>query len=193
MPRNGFAGAATWMRAVCRRSITPFQLEASANAPWTRTTVRGPLDGCSDMRAPSLVGIDFDDGTSKRFWCFLWKVVADAAPDRAVRISARELAGIGIRELAAVPVVAGPAAFGGEVKLVPPLKLGLRRQRELADRLTPDQVAAHGNERLAALRPQRRHDVGRPRAPVEACDDRVIDLERVHQGYGIEGEGRRLP
>src|SRR5829696_7283909 len=48
------------MPAACRRSITPLQLEASANAPWTRTTVRGALDACSDTRAPSLVGIDVD-------------------------------------------------------------------------------------------------------------------------------------
>ena len=27
--------------AACSRSITPFQLEASAKAPWTRTTVSG--------------------------------------------------------------------------------------------------------------------------------------------------------
>src|SRR5215207_2844466 len=97
MPRNGFPGAVTWMPAACTRSITALQLEASANAPWTRTTVRGARDVCSDTRAPSLVGIDVDDGVGKRFRCFLWKVVADSALDRAVRIPARELAGVGTR------------------------------------------------------------------------------------------------
>src|SRR5215211_1689341 len=91
MPRNGFAGAVTWMPAACRRSITPLQLEASANAPWTRTTVRGALDGCSGTRVlSSSVGIDFDDGVGKRSLRFLRDVVADAALDRAVRIPGRE-------------------------------------------------------------------------------------------------------
>ena len=40
MPRSGFAGAVTAKPAAWRRSTTPFQLEASAKAPWTRTTVR---------------------------------------------------------------------------------------------------------------------------------------------------------
>src|SRR5215217_6563538 len=90
MPRNGFAGAVTWMPAACRRSITALQLEASAKAPWTRTTVRGARDVCSDTRAPSLVGIDFEGGVGKRSLRSLRDVVADAALDRAVRIPGRE-------------------------------------------------------------------------------------------------------
>jgi hypothetical protein len=39
IPRSGLAGAVTSTPFVCSRSITPFQLEASANAPCTRTTV----------------------------------------------------------------------------------------------------------------------------------------------------------
>jgi hypothetical protein len=39
MPRSGFGGAVTCIPAAWRRSTTPFQLEASANAPWTSTTV----------------------------------------------------------------------------------------------------------------------------------------------------------
>ena len=49
MPRSGIAGAVTSIPAACRRSTTPFQLEASAKAPWTRTTVRGAL---SDRESP---------------------------------------------------------------------------------------------------------------------------------------------
>ena len=41
MPRRGFGGAVTWIPAAWRSSMTPFQLEASAKAPWTRTTVSG--------------------------------------------------------------------------------------------------------------------------------------------------------
>jgi hypothetical protein len=89
-------------------------------------------------------------------------------------------------------VVADPAAFGGEIILVPPLKLGLRRQRRLAGFLAADQIAAHGDERLAAFRPQRRHDVGRPCSPIKTGDGRLLDFERIHQRDGIEGNDRLL-
>src|SRR4051794_17263259 len=49
IPRSGFAGALTATPFACRRSITPFQLEASANAPCTNTTVG---DVASNMRVP---------------------------------------------------------------------------------------------------------------------------------------------
>src|SRR5919107_3963602 len=39
MPRSGFGGAVTCTPSACSRSITPFQPEASAKAPCTRTTV----------------------------------------------------------------------------------------------------------------------------------------------------------
>ena len=76
-------------------------------------------------------------------------------------------------EVAPVLVVAGPAAVGGEVVLVPPLELGLRRQRQLAGFLAADQVAAHGDKPVAAFGPKRRDDVGRPGTPVEAGDNRA--------------------
>ena len=75
-----------------------------------------------------------------------------------------------LRKVVPVLVVAGAAAFGGEIVLIPPLELRLRRQRHLAGFLAADQVAAHGDQRLAALRPERRDDIGRPRAPIEAGD-----------------------
>src|SRR5829696_7798580 len=54
MPRSGFAGAVTCTPSACSRSTTSFQLEASAKAPCTRTTVRGAaaVVVSSDMRAP---------------------------------------------------------------------------------------------------------------------------------------------
>src|ERR1700754_1285188 len=98
MPRSGFGGAATSIPAACRRSTTPFQLEASAKAPCTRTTVSGLVSvAVSDMRAPSLVGVDVDDGLGERFRSFLRKVVSDAALDRPVRIGAGELLYVGAR------------------------------------------------------------------------------------------------
>src|SRR5262245_64171 len=98
MPRSGTAGAVTCTPSACSRSITPFQLEASANAPWTSTTVIVSVLGVvSDIWAPSLVGIDVDDGLGKRFRGLLRKVVADAALDRPVLVRTYELAGVGAR------------------------------------------------------------------------------------------------
>src|SRR3954452_8205480 len=52
IPRSGFAGAVTGTPLACSRSITPFQLDASANAPWTSTTVGRLGLVVSDMLAP---------------------------------------------------------------------------------------------------------------------------------------------
>ena len=87
MPRSGFGAALTSSPRVCRRSTTPLQLEESANAPCTSTTVRGALL-VSDMRAPFLVGVDVDDGVDKGLRGFLREVVSDPALDRPVRIAA---------------------------------------------------------------------------------------------------------
>ena len=69
------------------------------------------------------------------------------------------------RELAPVALVPGPAALGREVVLVPPLPLGLRRQRQLAGLLTSDQIPAHRDEPgapLAARAPRRRRPSALP-------------------------------
>jgi hypothetical protein len=52
MPRKGFGAAVTLIPAAWRRSMTPVQLDESAKAPWTRTTVSGALEVASAMRAP---------------------------------------------------------------------------------------------------------------------------------------------
>ena len=46
--------------------------------------------------------------------------------------------------------------------------------------------------RLAALRPERGDDVGGARAPVAAAEDRLLDLERIHQRDDVDGERRLL-
>src|SRR6266511_3593027 len=98
MPRSGLAGAVTWIPAAWSCSMTPFQLEASAKAPWTSTTVSGAGSVVAGgMTAPWLVGVDLDDSVGERFWGFLGKVVPDAALDGPVRIGSRELPGIGAR------------------------------------------------------------------------------------------------
>lgn len=51
-PRNGLAGAITGYPSCRSRSITPFQLEESAKAPCTSTTVGFGWDGpCSALAA----------------------------------------------------------------------------------------------------------------------------------------------
>ena len=80
-----------------------------------------------------------------------------------------------LRELAPVLLVPRPAALGGEVVLVPPLELGLRRQGQPAGLLAADQVAADRDQPAAALRPERRDDVGGSRSPVEPGHDRALD------------------
>ena len=97
------------------------------------------------------------------------------------------------RELAPVALVPGPAALGREVVLVPPLPLGLRRQRQLAGLLAADEISAHGDEPGAPPRPERGDDVGRPRSPVGAGDDRRLDPEGVHQRDGVDRQDRLLP
>ncbi len=69
-----------------------------------------------------------------------------------------------------------PAALGGEVELVPPGVLGGGRQRIGLRGHVGDEVSAGGDERLDALGPQRGDDVGGARAPVEAGEDRLVDL-----------------
>src|SRR6185437_3840688 len=98
MPRSGFGGATTCTPSSCRRSTTPFQLEASAKAPCTSTTVReSVLEFASAMGAPSLVGVDFDDCFGKGVWSLLREVVTDASCDRPVGVPAGELVRVGVR------------------------------------------------------------------------------------------------
>src|SRR5206468_13105035 len=75
-----------------------------------------------------------------------------------------------LRKIVPVFFVAGPAAIGGEIKLVPPFELRLWRQRHLAGFLAADQVTTHGHHGLAALRPERRDDVGHPGAPIKTTE-----------------------
>src|SRR5205807_7211296 len=97
-----------------------------------------------------------------------------------------------LRKVVPVFLVAGPAAFGGKVILVPPLELSLWRQRHLAGLLAADQVPTHRDEGLAALREDGRDDVGRPRAPIIPTEDRLLDPESIHQSDDIESDHRLL-
>src|SRR4051794_3651261 len=102
IPRSGFAGAVTRTPAASRRSTTPFQLEASAKAPWTRTTVRGAAsDVVSVIGAPVSWGgsgaVDVENRSGEGFRSLLRQVVPDAALDGAVLIRAGESPGVGAR------------------------------------------------------------------------------------------------
>ena len=83
-------------------------------------------------------------------------------------------------EVSPVFFIAGPTALRGEIVLVPPLELRFRRQRHSVCRETADQIAADRDKGFATLRPERRDDAGRARAPVIAGDDRMADLQRIH-------------
>ena len=80
-----------------------------------------------------------------------------------------------LRKIPPIRLVAGAAAFRGEVELIPPLELRFRWQGLLVRVAAADQVAAHRDEGLAALRPKRRDDVGGPGAPVATPDDGLLD------------------
>src|SRR5258708_36759806 len=85
-----------------------------------------------------------------------------------------------LREIAPVFIVTRPAALGGKIVLIPPLELGIWRQRYPASLLVPDQIAAHGNHCITALRPERRYDVGRPRPPIKPRNRGFPVIEPIH-------------
>src|SRR5688500_5910514 len=71
MPRSGFAGAVTCSPSACSRFITSFQLEPSAKAPCTRTTV-GCDPSCGLMLIASPFPTRFSSGGSTfplDAWC----------------------------------------------------------------------------------------------------------------------------
>jgi hypothetical protein len=51
------------------------------------------------------------------------------------------------------------------------------RQRQFVTFKVIDQIAIHRDHGLAALRPERPDDVGRPRSPIITGEDRLLDLE----------------
>src|SRR6266536_1960311 len=97
-----------------------------------------------------------------------------------------------LRKIVPISIAAGSPTFRGEIILVPPLELGRWRQRPLVGFRAADQIATHRNHGLAALRPQRRDDVGRSRAPIKTGEDRLLDLQRIHQRDGVDRERRLL-
>src|SRR5262249_51224987 len=111
------AGAVTGTPLLCNPAITPFQLDASANAPWTSTTVG--VSGCvaSAMRFSSSSGEEVDEKLIDAFS----RIVMD--PMRCVgnAFDAVELGhvfGIGLGELRAEVLI-----------LVAPDDQGRRRDR----------------------------------------------------------------
>src|SRR5439155_24245465 len=97
-----------------------------------------------------------------------------------------------LRKVVSVFVVAGAAAFGGKIILVPPLELSVGRQRHPAGFLAADEITADRHHGLAALRPERGDDVGRPRSPIKTGHGRLLDFESIQEGDDIDSKGRRL-
>src|ERR1700741_4896634 len=93
-----------------------------------------------------------------------------------------------VRKLASILFVAGTAAVCREIEQIPPFEFGLWRQRQLAGLLAANQISADGNQRLDSLRPQGRNDVGRPRAPIESGEKRLLDRESIHEVDDIDRE-----
>src|SRR5271166_1784334 len=98
-----------------------------------------------------------------------------------------------LRKIVPVSVITCAAAFCRKIKLVPPFELSVWWQRRLAGFLTADQITADRNDPLAAFRPKHRHDVGGARAPIEASDDRFVDLEGIHKIDNVDSDHGRLP
>ena len=76
--------------------------------------------------------------------------------------------------------------------MVPPLELGLRRQRQLVGFAVGEQITTYGDQGFASLRPERGDDVGRPPSPIKAAEDRLVDFESIHESDRIDGDHRRL-
>ena len=81
-------------------------------------------------------------------------------------------------ELAPVRFVSRATALGGEIELVPPAVLRLRRQRELVALAVVDEITIYRDHGLAALRPERGDDVRRARSPVVSGQDRSFRSSR---------------
>src|SRR5829696_6001661 len=70
IPRSGLAGAVTCTPAACSRSTAPFQLEASAKAPCTSTTVNGAaVVGVASVMIDSSWVVTTDGPTSEAAPC----------------------------------------------------------------------------------------------------------------------------
>src|SRR6202041_3412485 len=84
-------------------------------------------------------------------------------------------------ELVEVFRIARLPDWGGEIILIPKQERRLGWHRRLVARWAADQIAANGNNRLAAFRPQHSHGIRGARTPVKAGDDSFLDFERIHQ------------
>src|SRR5215217_9051790 len=69
IPRRGLAGAVTATPAASSRSTTPFQLEASAKAPYTSTTVNGAVVGVASVMIDSSGVVTTDGPTGEAAPC----------------------------------------------------------------------------------------------------------------------------
>src|SRR5580698_431739 len=91
-------------------------------------------------------------------------------------------------ELVEVFGIASLTDWSGEIVLVPKQECRLGWQRRLVTSRAADQIAADGNDRLAAFRPEHSHDVCRARAPVKAGDDSGLEFEGIHQSNHVESD-----
>jgi hypothetical protein len=64
--------------------------------------------------------------------------------------------------------------------------------RHLVGRRAADQIAAHGDDRLAALGPKHRHDGSRSRSPIRTGNGCLLDFESIHKLDDVESNYRLL-
>src|SRR2546426_628803 len=86
----------------------------------------------------------------------------------------------------------GSISLRRKIILVPPLEFSRWRQRHTAGFLAPNQITTHRDHGFAALRPNRRDDVGCARSPIKTGKHRFLDLERIHHRDDVRSNCRWL-
>src|SRR5580693_648186 len=72
------------------------------------------------------------------------------------------------RKIMPIFLITGTTTVACQIKLIPPLELGLGRQRYFPGFLAADQVTTDGDQSFATLRPKCCDDIGAPRTPIES-------------------------
>ena len=97
------------------------------------------------------------------------------------------------REIAGVGGIAGAAALGGEIELIPPAALRLRGEGARVRGLAADQIAADRDEPPDPFGRKHGQDAGGAGAPVAPADEDILEPQRLDQVERVDGKRRLLP
>src|SRR5262245_53660236 len=151
MPRSGLTAAITVTPLARRRSMTPFQLELSAKAPCTSTTVSGDVVVCWDMglapRSSEREHVGLDAGVEE---LDLEQPVADRRR-LADQLVHPRVAGGAVAGLVDVDAVRGPGWFAVEADPEPHGRVPLRRAHDEVE-VTGVEPVGEGTAGRAELR-----------------------------------------